>query len=180
MKNATLLPILFALATGFFWGTYGHALGFARAEEKSPFKPYLMIGVAYLIWGIVGGAVGMMIKGDSFRFTPGGTFWGFVAGSLGAWGALTLTLAMYNGGTNIPQVVMSVVFGSAVTVSALVAVWNSKTDTDPRLWAGIIGMAVCIVTVAYYTPHATPHKPAAGAEQKSGPAESSAAPDAAK
>ena len=95
----TLLPIVFALSTGFFWGTYGPVLAQARAYEKSPFKPYVMIGVAYLIWGIIGGVVGMISKGDSFSFSKEGTYWGFAAGSLGAWGALTLTLAMYTGGT---------------------------------------------------------------------------------
>jgi hypothetical protein len=157
MKN--FLPVFFALATGFFWGTYGPVLGQARAFEKSPFKPYVMIGVAYLIWGIIGGLVGMAAKGDSFHFTKAGMWWGFAAGSLGAWGALTLTLAMYTGGTAIPQVVMPIVFGTAVSVTAIVTVLTSRTQANPMLWVGIVGMAVCIVTVAYYTPHAAPHKP---------------------
>lgn len=154
MKSS--LPILFALATGFFWGTYGPVLGQARTFERSPFKPYVMIGAAYLLWGIIGGLIGMVVKGDSFSFTAKGVFWGFAAGSLGAWGALTLTLAMYTGGTSMPQIVMPVVFGTAVSVTAIVSVMTTKTDVDPRLWLGIIGMAVCIVTVAYFTPHAGP------------------------
>lgn len=155
------LPVIFALLTGLFWGTYGPVLGQARAFEKSPFKPYVMIGVAYLIWGILGGLIGMASKGDQFSFTKQGMIWGFAAGTLGAWGALTLTLAMYTGGTAMPQIVMPIVFGTAVSVSAIVAVLTTKTQADPRLWLGILGMAVCIVTVAYYTPHASPHgKPA--------------------
>jgi hypothetical protein len=157
MKN--FLPVFFALATGFFWGTYGPVLGQARAFEKSPFKPYVMIGVAYLIWGIIGGLVGMAAKGDSFSFSKPGMGWGFAAGTLGAWGALTLTLAMYTGGTAIPQVVMPIVFGTAVSVTAIVTVLTSKTQANPMLWVGIVGMAVCIVVVAYFTPHAAPHKP---------------------
>ncbi len=161
MKN--LLPIYFALATGFFWGTYGPVLAQARTFEKSPFKPYVMIGCAYLLWGIIGGMVGMVVKGDSFSFTQKGIYWGFAAGTLGAWGALTLTLAMYTGGTSIPQVVMPIVFGTAVSVAAISAVITSSKETqiDPRLWLGIVGMGICIVTVAYFTPHAVPHKPAA-------------------
>jgi len=161
MKTMSIWPIVFALSTGFFWGTYGHALAFARTSEKSPFKPYVMIGVAYLVWAIVGGVIGMVYKGDSFSFSKEGMYWGFAAGSLGAFGALTLTLAMYSGGTAIPQVVMPIVFGTAVSVAAIVAVFTSKHQVDPRLWLGIIGMGICIVTVAYYTPHATPPKPAA-------------------
>ncbi len=157
MKN--MLPVIFALSTGFFWGTYGPVLAQARIHEKSPFKPYVMIGVAYLVWGIIGGLVGMASKGDTFSFTKEGTYWGFAAGTLGAWGALTLTLAMYTGGTAIPQVVMPIVFGTAVSVTAIVTVLTSKTQADPRLWLGIVGMGICIVTVAYFTPHAAPHSP---------------------
>ena len=164
----SILPVIFALLTGLFWGTYGPVLGQARAFEKSPFKPYVMIGVAYLLWGIIGGLVGMVCKGDSFTFTRQGTIWGFAAGTLGAWGALTLTLAMFTGGTAMPQVVMPIVFGTAVSVSAIVAVLTTKTQADPRLWLGIIGMGICIVTVAYFTPHQVPHgaKPAAAPEVK--------------
>jgi len=153
-------PILFALLTGLFWGMYGPALGQARSALLSPFKPYVAIGVAYLVWGIIGGVVGMIYKGDSFSFTGAGATWGFIAGSLGAWGALTLTLAMFSGGTAMPQIVMPVVFGGAVSVSAIVTVIMARgqATTNPWLWVGIVGMAICIVIVAYNTPHVAPHK----------------------
>lgn len=155
----SMWPVIFALATGLCWGSYGPVLAQARAFEKSPFKPYVMIGIAYLIWGIIGGVAGMLYKKDTFAFSSEGMFWGFAAGSLGAWGALALTLAMFSGGGAIPQVVMPIVFGSAVSVSAVIAVLTSKTEANPRLWLGIVGMAICIVVVAYYTPHAAPHAP---------------------
>ncbi|MDZ4688710.1 MAG: hypothetical protein SH850_26860 [Planctomycetaceae bacterium] len=151
-------PIIFALLTGLFWGTYGPALGNARSAEKNAFKPYVMIGVAYLVWGLVGGLVGMAATGASFTYTATGAFWGFTAGSLGAFGALTLTLAMFTGGTAMPQIVMPIVFGTAVSVTAITTVLQSKAAFNPWLWLGIAGMAVCIVLVAYNTPHATPHK----------------------
>lgn len=154
-------PILFALLTGLWWGLYGPALGQARSALLSPFKPYVAIGVAYLIWGVIGGVVGMLYKGDSFAFTGAGALWGFIAGTLGAWGAFTLTLAMFSGGTSMPQVVMPVVFGGAVTVSALVSVWvtRGQVQTSPWLWVGIVGIFACILLVAYNTPHAAPHGP---------------------
>jgi hypothetical protein len=162
----SLWPIIFALLTGLFWGTYGPTLAQARFFEKNVFKPYVMIGVAYLVWGIIGGLVGIAQTKASYTFTAQGTFWGFAAGSLGAWGALTLTLAMFTGGTAMPQVVMPIVFGSAVTVSAITAVLTTKTDANPMLWVGIGGMAVCIVIVAYFTPHGHPPKPAAQPTQE--------------
>ena len=154
-------PVLFALMTGLFWGMYGPALGQSRSALLSPFKPYVMIGVGYLIWGIVGGLIGMSYKGDNFSFTGAGVTWGFIAGTLGAWGAFTLTLAMFSGGTAMPQVVMPIVFGTAVTVSAIASLLGlrGQVTVSPWLWAGIVGMAVCIVIVAYNTPHGAPHKP---------------------
>lgn len=159
------MPIVFALLTGLFWGTYGPVLAQARFFEKSAFKPYVMIGIAYLVWGIIGGLAGMAYTqkpGEAFfNFKMEGVFWGFAAGTLGAWGALTLTMAMFTGGTAMPQVVMPIVFGTAVTVSAITSVLTTKAETNPMLWVGIAGMAICIVVVAYYTPHAHPPKPAA-------------------
>ena len=151
-------PILFALLTAVCWGLYGPVLGQSRSLLLSPFKPYVAIGVAYLIWGILGGLIGMWFKGDSFVFTGAGSAWGLAAGTLGAWGALTLTLAMFTGGSAIPHIVMPVVFGGAVTVSALVAVWSARghAQASPWLWVGILGIFVCIVVVAYNTPHAAP------------------------
>jgi len=151
-------PVLFALLTAVCWGMYGPVLGQSRNLLSSPFKPYVLIGVAYLIWGILGGLLGMWFKGDTFVFGVAGTAWGFAAGTLGAWGALTLTLAMYSGGGSIPHVVMPIVFGGAVTVSALASVWSSRgvVQTSPWLWVGIAGMALCIVLVAYHTPHVPP------------------------
>jgi len=153
-------PLLFAIATALFWGLYGPALGQARAGLGSPFKPYVAIGVAYLIWGILGGVAGMWYKGDSFAFSGPGSLWGFAAGSLGAWGALTLTLAMFSGGTAMPHIVMPIVFGGAVTVSALVPVLTAKgpSQVSPWLWIGIAAIATGIVLVAYNTPHAPPHR----------------------
>lgn len=159
-------PILFALLTGLFWGMYGPALGQSRKAEKSPFKPYVLIGVAYLVWGIVGGLVGMAAKGDPFSFTAGGIKWGFLAGSLGAFGALALTMAMFTGGTAKPQIVMPIVFGSAVVVNAIVNVLTIKSDVNPLLYVGIAGMALCIIVVAYFTPHEhPPAKPGSSAGQ---------------
>jgi hypothetical protein len=151
-------PVVFALLTALFWGCYGPALGQSRSALLSPFKPYVAIGVAYLVWGILGGVAGMLYKGDSFAFTGAGSIWGFAAGTLGAWGAFTLTLAMFSGGTAMPHVVMPIVFGGAVTVTAVVSVLTTgaATKTSPWLWVGVVGMFLCIVVVAANTPHAAP------------------------
>ena len=73
-----LIPILFALGTAMCWGMYGPALGNARSTVKpphpdfwSPFKPYVFIGVAYLVIAIAGGLIAMKVKGDSFSYEGG-------------------------------------------------------------------------------------------------------------
>jgi len=154
-----LIPVVYAVLTAIFWGSYGPVLHESRAYLKSPFKPYLLIGIAYLVWGIGGGIIGMLYKKDDFSLTaftgPGGR-WGLAAGTLGAWGALTLTLAMFSGGK--PYIVMPIVFGGAVTVSALVSVWKESehTSVNPMLWVGVAGIVVCAAIVAYFTPTAPP------------------------
>ena len=148
-------PILFAALTALCWGLYGPALGEARSSLASPFKPYFAIGAADLTWGLVGGALGRRLNGDPFWFSGSGSSWGLVAGSVGAWGALALTLAMFSGGTAMPQIIMPIVFGGAVTVTALVAVARQQ-ESSPMLWVGILVVAAGIVLVAYNTPHPTP------------------------
>lgn len=169
------IGILFAVATALFWGLYGPALGKARGPEWSPFKPYVFIGVAYMVWGIIGGVLAMKLLGDSFSF--GGTqspsaVWGFLAGSLGAFGALTLTYAMFK--AKNAGLVMPIVFGGAVSVTAitsLVVLQMSGSDsghgTNPLLWVGMLLVAAGIVLVAMYTPHAVPKKPGATTAQTS-------------
>ena len=82
------LPIVYAVLTAVCWGTYGPVLAESRTFLKSPFKPYVAIGIAYLVWGIGGWLIGMLYKKDSFSFAGSGVMWGLAAGTLGAWGAL--------------------------------------------------------------------------------------------
>lgn len=158
----TMLPYLFALGTALCWGLYGPTLGKARIADAtaSPFKPYVGIGLSYLLIAIAGGLIAMKVVGkDSFIFTDGVTRWGFAAGTLGALGALSLTLCMFNGGARIPHAVMPVVFGGAVTVTALYTIFSSggTIKGGPALWAGVVGMGLSAVLIAANTPH--PHPP---------------------
>ena len=113
------MPIVFALLTAACFGLYGHALAEARAGLQSAFKPYFAIGLAYLVWATVGGSIGMRLNGDEMSFGGAGLTWGFITGTLGAWGALTLTLAMFTGGTAMPHIVMPIVFGGAAIMAGL-------------------------------------------------------------
>ncbi len=170
------LPFVFALGTALCWGLYGPTLGKARLADASlsPFKPYVGIGVAYLVIAIVGGLIGMWYKGDSFEPTGAGGLWGLAAGTLGALGALSLTLCMFSGGARIPHAVMPVVFGGAVTITALYSIYSSggKLQASPFLWVGIVGMLASVIVITMNTPHASPssgapqHDRAESAESK--------------
>ncbi len=159
------LPILFALGTALCWGLYGPVLAKSRSPEGlwSPFKPYVGIGLAYIVIAFVGGLIVMKIKGDSFNFfgeESAALKWGFIAGSLGALGALSLTSAMLSfTGPPKAQLVMPIVFGGAVTLTAIVSCFQYRdVPTSPWLWVGIVGVVVSIVLVAYNTPHGAPKK----------------------
>ena len=158
MKN--YLPFLFALGTALCWGLYGPTLGKARLVDAdlSPFKPYVGIGFAYLVIAIAGGMIGMWYKGDSFSPSGASGLWGLAAGALGALGAFSLTLCMFSGGARIPHAVMPVVFGGAVTITALYTVLASggRLHASPMLWVGIVGMLISIVIITMNTPHAPP------------------------
>jgi len=161
----------FALGTALCWGCYGpvlsksyKAFSDAAGFRQSPFKAYVFIGIAYLVLAIIGGLIMMKVNGDTFEFfgkSTRGTVISFLAGSLGAVGALCLTTAMFKGGMTAPHVVMALVFGGAVTVAAIVSVLTTHTEdgTSPLLWVGIAGMLISAVLVAFNTPHAHPPKP---------------------
>ncbi|MCA9052963.1 MAG: hypothetical protein KDA75_03955 [Planctomycetaceae bacterium] len=183
-----MIGIIFAVATAFFWGCYGPALGLARSSatppEWSPYKPYVFIGVAYLVWGVFGGLLAMKLVPavpDNLSFT--GKYlpamkWGFLAGSLGAFGALTLTFAMFK--AKNAGLVMPIVFGGAVSVTAIVSLLvlrsgGVETHTSPMLWVGMALVAIGIILVAQNTPHGAPPKPKAADQAAAAPAESPAA-----
>lgn len=167
--KALTLPILFAVGTALCWGCYGPVISKARHPEKlySPFKPYVGIGVAYLVIAICGGLAMMAVNNDSFSFTAEGHkqagIWGFLGGTLGALGALCLTSAMLSfQGPPKPQLVMPIVFGGAVSITAIISVIQNRhlVTASPWLWVGMAGVVVSIVLVAYNTPHGHPPKPA--------------------
>ena len=162
--------ILFAALVALFWGLYGPALTNARSpiKEWSVYKPFVFVGLAYLVIGVIGGAIMMKVGGDTFDIS-GSKFpaakWGFIAGALGAIGALFLTYAVVKTGGK-PALVMPIVFGGAVTVNAIVSYFSiqDRSHVSPLLWVGMVLVAVGIYFVASNAPHGKPGskaKPAA-------------------
>ena len=155
--------IVCAILVALCWGMYGPTLSNARSpnREWGPFKPYVFIGVAYLVIAIIGGSLMMKFAfNDNFDFS-GKYFpamkWGFLAGCLGALGALALTFALTKAGGK-PAYVMPIVFGGAVTVNAIAAFFmlHEGQTVNPLMWVGMMLVAVGICLTAYHTPHGHP------------------------
>lgn len=158
-----VFAIFCALIVALCWGMYGPTLSNARSLDRQwgPFKPYVFIGVAYLVIAIIGGSLMMrFVYQDNFDFS-GKYFpamkWGFLAGCLGAFGALGLTFALTKAGGK-PAYVMPIVFGGAVTVNAIAAYFKLQQgeSTHPLMWAGMALVAVGICLTAGFTPHGHP------------------------
>ena len=145
--------IIFALLTGLFWGMYGPALQTSRVAGQSPFKPFILIGVAYLVFGILGGVIGIVATKDNFHFAPVTVRWGFIAGSLGAFGALTLTLALFK--SRAPDLVMPIVFGGATLVSVAIGLWMKQEllSAHPMQYIGTLAVVIGVVLVQAYASH---------------------------
>lgn len=161
--NKMTIPILLALATALFWGCYGPTIGNARAQGPSgaplwsPFKPYVFIGLAYFAIAIIGGLIMMRLKGDTFDYTGEhyvAAKWGFFAGIFGALGALALTSSMMTSGGKA-HLVMPIVFGGAVTVTAIISMirLGDLSNVSPLLWIGMVMVFGGVVLIAMNTPH---------------------------
>lgn len=173
MTKEQTYGIYFALATALFWGLYGIALQKARVPgDPSPFKPFIFIGLAYLVWGVFGGALAIKATGGTFAFQPLGIQWAFIAGSLGAAGALTLTAAMFQ--AKSAALVMPIVFGGATAVSVITTMLmlragGTAVHVHPLQLLGFVLAIVGIILIQRYAQHAGPKPAAAPTTEQTAP-----------
>ena len=160
-STGTLVAGLFALCTALFWGTYGPLLsrGHHLMGTEGRLRPFICVGVAYLVVAIIGPIVVMYTTGidRGSGVASGWTFWGivwsFVAGAVGALGAFTLIMALGAGGPSSPVYVMPLVFGCAPVVSAFTSMYLTGTyKISPFFAAGLILVAVGAVTTLLTAP----------------------------
>lgn len=167
MNSSTLLAGLFAVCTALFWGTYGpllqkghHFMGSGRL------RPFICVGIAYLLVAIVGPIVVMYLtgmekdKGLFSGWTMNGIIWSLIAGSAGAFGAFTLIMAINYGGPTSPLYVMPIVFGCAPAISTFTSMYfnNTFSKMSPFFAAGLILIVAGAVTILFTAPR--PGKPA--------------------
>jgi hypothetical protein len=160
--SGSLLAGIFAFGTALFWGTYGPLLsrGHHLMGTEGRFRPFICVGVAYLLVAIVGPIAVMYAtgidKGEGLfaGWTFRGILWSTIAGAVGALGAFTLIMALGYGGPSSPIYVMPIVFGCAPVVSAFTSMYLNNTfdKISPFFAAGLLLVAVGAVTILLTAP----------------------------
>lgn len=155
MKGLMFLP--FVALTFFSWGLYGPTLhlgqdAFGGEGQRSAFRPFICVGLAYFLVAVVVPALVLRTKGEVGHWTMKGFIWSFAAGAIGAVGALGIILALKFGGD--PIYVMPLVFGCAPVVNTFVTMMmsgNLKQATWP-FYLGIIIVAIGAAGVLVHKP----------------------------
>lgn len=165
MRNKLLLAASIAL-TILCWGMYGPVLqwgqrGMSTVGGIARLRPFVCVGLAYFLVGVIVPAVWLHLKGEKGDWTLTGIVWSLAGGALGAIGALGIILAFTFGGA--PYYVMPLVFGGAPVINAFLTIYLARRmkEIGPLFLAGLVMVVLGAVTVLATAPHAPP--PAAAA-----------------
>jgi len=161
--------LVFALMTVVSWGVYGVLLHTGQLAMGDPvngrYKAFLFVGIAYFLTAVLAPLAVLLMNGASWQMPIKGMGRSLVAGIFGAIGAFGVLLAF--GAKGSPAVVMSIVFGGAPIVNAVVAMIQHPPagGVSALRWPFFLGLALaaaggCLVTL--YRPLPAP-KPAANA-----------------
>ncbi len=146
--------LLYVIGAILAWGSYVPMMHEGQTLLKGgALRAFLCVGLAYFLTavliplGLLGGA-----KVEPWEFTrPGATF-AFVAGVLGAAGALCIIMALKSGGT--PLYVAPLVFAGAPIVNVIISMTWHKPKTAPEIWfyVGLLLAAVGAGLVLRFKP----------------------------
>jgi hypothetical protein len=183
ITTGSLMAGVFALCTALFWGVYGPLLqkGHQYMGTEGRMRPFICVGIAYLLVAIVAPIVVMYTMGIDrgeglfHGWTVSGIAWSILAGSVGALGAFTLLMAIGAGGPPSTIYIMPIVFGCAPVVSTLTSMYfnNTFNKISPFFAAGLILVAAGAITILITAPRQKPHSP--GHAAKAAPAQSAPA-----
>ncbi len=162
MKGLGFLAFVFI--TICCWGVYGPVLHHGQLlmgdgpRQLSLLKPIVGVGCAYFLIAVLFPMFMLISKGEKGHWTASGFVWSFVAGAVGAIGAIGIALSFKFGGQAV--YVMPLVFGFAPVVNTIVTMLMSRTigEASPLFYAGVIIVAVGAAGVLVFKPvPATPH-----------------------
>ncbi|QDT00157.1 hypothetical protein [Adhaeretor mobilis] len=177
MRSLLFVVSSFAI-TILCWGAYGPVLhlgqeqmvtdaGRAAGEHFARLRPFVCVGLAYFVIGVIVPAALLKTKGEKGEWTASGAILSLIAGALGAVGALGIIMAFNFGGT--PVFVMPLVFGGAPVVNSFLTIYMAKKlrEIGPLFQAGLIMVLLGAVTVLTQAPKKEKpeaEKPAVAAE----------------
>jgi hypothetical protein len=177
-SHVSPMAVLFALCTALFWGVYGPLLqrGHHFMGTEGRLRPFICVGIAYLLVAIIGPIVVMyglgIDRGEGLfhGWTARGFVWSTLAGAVGALGAFTLIMSLGAGGAPSTIYVMPIVFGCAPVVSTFTSMYlnNMLGKMSPFFAAGLILVAAGTVTILITAPK--PAKKESKSEHSSKPA----------
>ena len=156
MRNFTFL--VFVILTFCCWGVYGPVLHLGQEalgdgpKQLSSLRPFICVGIAYFLIAVVYPLFVLQTKGESGSWSAGGIIWSFIAGLVGAIGALGIILAFKFGGK--PVYVMPLVFGLAPVVNTFVTMTMAGTfkQAKPIFFVGIVLAALGAAGVLRFKP----------------------------
>ena len=160
--------LVFALMTVLSWGLYGiflHSGQVGMADKNNAlYKSFLFVGLAYFLTAVLAPLGMLVVNKATWTFPMEGMAWSLFAGIVGAIGAFCVLLAFGNGGK--PGVVMSIVFGGAPIINAVIAILMNPPEKGwgsirPQFYFGILMVAAGAVLVTYYKPAPPKHAPVA-------------------
>ena len=175
--------LLFAFLTVASWGVYGVFLhsGQLGMEDKinGRYMAFLYVGIAYFVVAILGPILMLKVQNgrlDFWNYPAKGLWWSLIAGTVGAVGAFGVLLAF--GAAPNPKnayvpVIMSIIFGGAPIVNAIVSLIKYPPEGGWGairwpFWMGIVLAALGGTLVTKFKPDAPP--PKAPQAQTAGPA----------
>lgn len=172
--------LAYALMTVGAWGVYGvllHTGQLSMADKANGrYKAFLFVGIAYFLTAVLAPLAVLMMRGASWAMPTQGMTWSLIAGIAGAVGAFSTLLAF--GAKGSPAAVMSIVFGGAPIVNAIVALAMQPPlgglSAIPQLFfVGLLLAAAGGFLVTRFRP-AVAHGPDPGAPSGAAPSPQSA------
>lgn len=159
MKGFSFL--VFVFLTIFCWGVYGPVLhhgqsGMGAEGQLSLLRPIVGVGLAYFLIAVIFPVFILATRGEQGGWTINGFVWSFLAGAIGALGAVGIALANKFGGS--PLYIMPLVFGFAPVVNTVVTMWMSKTlkEASTLFYIGVLIVALGGAGVLVFKPAPAP------------------------
>ena len=145
--------LAFTALTALSWGVYGIVLHKGTDQlGHSSIRAFIGVGIAYFLVAVLVPAIWLSSKPEKGHWSIAGTILSLFAGTVGALGALGVTLALAFKAD--PIYVMPIVFGGAPVVNTLVTSWINKSFTQikPMFLVGLILVACGAVGVLVNKP----------------------------